>query len=155
MTDGVARSLWGVLLWNSSNGNRIIHLIHGTHSIALHLLKQRADYRDGWTDREKLSRIASAMHFSAGQTVITALSCRRLVCRRWYRCIRHQGNWCHFWLTALLLWPPCVIGQAIIFLCPVVSSFFLSFLLLPNHHLSGRRLNVYHTSTHGVALVRI
>ena len=33
-------------------------------------------------------------------------------------------------------------------------SFYLSFFLsLPN--LSGRRLDVYHTSTHGVALVRI
>jgi len=32
-------------------------------------------------------------------------------------------------------------------------SNFLSFFSLPN--LSGRRLDVYHTSTHGVALVRI
>jgi len=32
-------------------------------------------------------------------------------------------------------------------------SFFLSFLSLPN--LSGRRPDVYHTSTHGVALVQI
>jgi len=31
--------------------------------------------------------------------------------------------------------------------------FFLSFFLSPN--LSGRRLDVYHASTHGVALVRI
>jgi len=35
--------------------------------------------------------------------------------------------------------------------CPVVSIFF--YFSLPN--LSGRRLDVYHTSTHGVALVRI
>jgi len=43
---------------------------------------------------------------------------------------------------------PDVIGQAIILLpcgCYIFSS--------PN--LSGRRLDVYHTSTHGVALVRI
>jgi len=32
-------------------------------------------------------------------------------------------------------------------------SIYLSFLSSPN--LSGRRLDVYHTSTHGVALVRI
>jgi len=39
-----------------------------------------------------------------------------------------------------------------IYFHPVVSSsFFLSFFSLPN--LSGRRLDVYHTSTHGVALV--
>ena len=51
------------------------------------------------------------------------------------------------------LWPPYVIGQAIyIFILSFVlsSSFFLS---SPN--LSHRRLDVYHTYTHGVALVRI
>jgi len=48
---------------------------------------------------------------------------------------------------------PYVIGQAIIFLacgfCLLLSIFFSS----PN--LSGHRFDVYHTSTHGVALVRI
>jgi len=39
-----------------------------------------------------------------------------------------------------------------LYFCPVVSIFFLSFSL-PN--LSGRRLDVYHTSTHDVALLRI
>ena len=54
------------------------------------------------------------------------------------------------------LWSPYVIGQTIIFL---PCDFFLllssssSFFSSPN--LSGRRLDVYHTSTHGVALVRI
>jgi len=55
------------------------------------------------------------------------------------------------------LWPPYGIGQAIIFLpCGfffiylVPSSIFFS---LPN--LSCRRMDVCHTSTHGVALVRI
>jgi len=44
-------------------------------------------------------------------------------------------------------------GQAIIFLpCGFFLSFFL-FFSFPN--LSGRRLDVYHISTHGVALVRI
>ena len=48
---------------------------------------------------------------------------------------------------------------AIIFLCCglffflLLSFFFLSFFSSPN--LSGRRLDVYHTSAHGVALVRI
>ena len=52
------------------------------------------------------------------------------------------------------LWPPYVIRQAIIFLpCGFFLSFFLLFYSLPN--LSGRRLDVYHTSTHGVALVLI
>jgi len=44
------------------------------------------------------------------------------------------------------LWPPCVADADIIFLS-------CGFFLLSN--LSGRRLDVYHTSTHGVALVRI
>jgi len=45
-----------------------------------------------------------------------------------------------------------------LYFCPVVSFyllsiFYLSFFSSPN--LSGHRLDVYHTSTHGVALVRI
>jgi len=36
-----------------------------------------------------------------------------------------------------------------------VISIFLSFFFLSSPNLSGRRLDVYHTSTHGVALVRI
>jgi len=41
-------------------------------------------------------------------------------------------------------------GRPALYFCPVVSFFFI---FSPN--LSGRRLDVYHTSTHGVALVRI
>ena len=47
------------------------------------------------------------------------------------------------------LWPPYVIGGPLYF-CPVISSFFF---FSPN--LSRHRLGVYHTLTHGVALVRI
>jgi len=47
------------------------------------------------------------------------------------------------------LWSPYGIGQTIIFL---PCGFYL-FLSSPN--LSGWRLDVHHTSTHGVALVRI
>ena len=46
-----------------------------------------------------------------------------------------------------------------LYFCPVVSFFFFYLLLLllfySSPNLSGRRLDVYHTSTHGVALVRI
>jgi len=45
---------------------------------------------------------------------------------------------------AALLWPPYVIGQTIIFL---PCGFFLSFFF--SSPISGRRLDVYHTSTHG------
>jgi len=37
-----------------------------------------------------------------------------------------------------------------LYFCPVISFFFFFFFSLPN--LSGPRLDVYHTSTHGVAL---
>jgi len=40
-----------------------------------------------------------------------------------------------------------------LYFCPVVSSSFFFFLSSPN--LSRRTLDVYHTSTQGVALVRI
>jgi len=55
----------------------------------------------------------------------------------------------------LLLWPPYGIKQAIIFL---PCGFFLllpSIFLFPSPNPSGRRVDVYHTSTHGVALVQI
>jgi len=52
-------------------------------------------------------------------------------------------------LLVELLWPPCVADADIIFW---PYDFYL-FYSSPN--LSGRRLDVYHTSTHGVALVRI
>ena len=56
----------------------------------------------------------------------------------------------YFWL-----WPPYVIGGIIFLPCSffLLSFFLSSFFSSPN--LSGRRLDVYHTSTHGVALVRI
>jgi len=40
-----------------------------------------------------------------------------------------------------------------LYFCPVVSTYLSIFFSSPN--LSGRRLDVYHTSTHGVALMRI
>jgi len=53
-----------------------------------------------------------------------------------------------------LIWPPIVMGRSLYF-TPVVSIIFFSFSSFffswPN--LSGRRLDVYHTSTHDVALV--
>ena len=49
------------------------------------------------------------------------------------------------------LWPPCITGCGHMDFHPVVSSFF--FISPPN--LSRRTLDVYHTSTHAVALVQI
>ena len=58
---------------------------------------------------------------------------------------------------ATFLWPPYVIGGPLYF-CPVVSFYLLSsfyLLLFFSPNLSGHRLDVYHTLSHGVALVRI
>jgi len=44
---------------------------------------------------------------------------------------------------------------ALWFLSFFLSSFFLLSFFFSSPNLSGRRLDVYHTSTHGVALVRI
>jgi len=52
----------------------------------------------------------------------------------------------------IYLWSPYVIGQTIIFL---PCGYYLSIFFISSPNLSGRRLDVYHTSTHGVALVRI
>ena len=63
---------------------------------------------------------------------------------------------CEDLLRQKFLWPPYVIGQAIIFLpCGffLLSSSIFFFFSSPN--LSGRSLGVYHTLTHVVALVRI
>ena len=55
----------------------------------------------------------------------------------------------HLFLHISFLWPPCVIG-------PAIYIFILSFVLLlssfslSSPNLSGRRLDVCHTSTHGV-----
>ena len=65
----------------------------------------------------------------------------------------HISSSSFFLLSFFFLWSPYVIGQTVILLpCDfyLLLSFFIS---SPN--LSGRRLDVYHTSTHGVALVRI
>ena len=51
------------------------------------------------------------------------------------------------------LWSPYVIGQTIIFL--PCDFYLLSFFFFSSPNLSGRRLDVYRTSSHGVALVRI
>ena len=42
-----------------------------------------------------------------------------------------------------------------LYFCPVISIYLSIYLLFSSPNLSRRRLDVYHTSTHGVALVRI
>ena len=56
-------------------------------------------------------------------------------------------------LLPVLLWSPYVIGQTIIF--SSCNYYLLLLLLFSSPNLSGRKLDVYRTLTHGVALVRI
>ena len=89
----------------------------------------------------------------------SAMSCAKLaeqiemVFGFWTRLGRMKRPPCGLMLNYFdqLLWPPCVADADIIF-CAVVSL-FLSFVSSPN--LSGRRLDVYNSSTHDVVLVRI
>jgi len=58
--------------------------------------------------------------------------------------------------SAFTLFMAALCNRGALYFCRVVSFFLLSsstFFSSPN--LSGRRLDVWHTSTHGVALVRI
>jgi len=54
----------------------------------------------------------------------------------------------------LFLWPPCVADANIIFL-PCGFFFFLSIFFLRLFSAVADWMSVYHTSAHGVALVRI
>ena len=72
-------------------------------------------------------------------------------CAQWYAYCIHMWEVLRgeYWL-----WSPYVIGQTIIFSC--CGLFFLSiYLFFSSPNLSRRTLDVCHTSTHGVALVRI
>jgi len=78
--------------------------------------------------------------------------------------VRFTAPVCMSWLAAItrhrdmmaILWPPYAIREAIIFL-PCGFFFYLSFYLsiFSSPNLSRRRLDVCHTSTHGVALVQV
>jgi len=55
----------------------------------------------------------------------------------------------------LLLWPPIVMGRPLYFVSVVTFFFFLSSLFFSSPILSSQKWDVYHTSTHDVALVQI
>jgi len=119
------------------------------------LTSDRRHHRHGNSNRLQLHRTAATTSYTAQTQVwlhqawwsitigyISGISTTQ------EHCIRSYGN-------CKLLWLPYGKGQAIIFLpCGffyvLSSSFFFS---SPN--LSRHRLDVYHTSTHSVALARI
>jgi len=57
-----------------------------------------------------------------------------------------------FYCKVIVFMAPYGIGQVIIFL---PCGFYLSSFFFSSPNLSGRRFDVYHTSTHDVAFVRI
>jgi len=59
-----------------------------------------------------------------------------------------------FGITLVIMAALCNRAGHYIFVLCFLSIFYLSFFY-SSPNLSGRRLDVYHTSTHGVALVRI
>ena len=67
----------------------------------------------------------------------------------------HGSKMCgHLTITTLIMAALCNRGP--LYFCPVVSFYLLLLsFFLSSSNLSGHRLDVYHTSTHGVALVRI
>jgi len=77
---------------------------------------------------------------------------------------RLEGNHTHIHVVHTshfighFLWPPCVADAFIIFCScgfyPLLLFFFF-FFFFSSPNLSSGRLDVYHTSTHGVSLVRI
>jgi len=60
-----------------------------------------------------------------------------------------RSSLCRLPAFSFFLWPPCGIGQTIIF------SSYGFFFFFSSSNVSRRRLDIYHTSTHNVALVRI
>ena len=94
---------------------------------------------------------------------------------QWWRCtstIMTVGNksvsrcWNVSWSSLRRVTPPQEEppGQTVVFMpalmwtlyfCPVVSSFFLLSIFFSSPNLSGCRLDVYYTCTHGVALMRL
>jgi len=67
--------------------------------------------------------------------------------------IKYYGVVKNFCDINVFLWPPCVADADIIF--SSCAFFFLSFIFFSSPNLSGRILDVYYTSTLGVALVQI
>jgi len=66
-------------------------------------------------------------------------------------------------VVVIIIMPPCEADADIIFMVALCNRadhyifilFLLSSFFISSPNLSGRRLDVYHASTHGVALVRI
>ena len=60
-----------------------------------------------------------------------------------------------WFLSSFFFFMAALCNRGPLYFCPVVSFYLLSSSFFSSPNLSGHRLDVYHTSTHGLALVRI
>ena len=68
--------------------------------------------------------------------------------------LSHDGYYLPYFECVPYVIMAALCNRGPLYFCPVIS-FYLSIFFYSSPNLSGRRLDVYHTSTHGVALVRI
>jgi len=101
-----------------------------------------------WSNTAVSSTLFHHLFITLTSNSMPLLSPRTWDTGRWIK-IGCQRKCSWHWHAIYLLWPPCVAHADIEFL----SCFF--FFLFSSPNLSGHRLDVYHTSTHGVVLVRI
>ena len=113
----------------------------------LHALQQRAS--------AKLCGVVHGMelrHFRRGRHLYLVARSSRWASEHILVLVDYVIGQTIIFLPCGLLWPPYVIGAIIFLPC----DFYLSIVyLFSSPNLSGHRLDVYHTSTPGVALVRI
>jgi len=67
----------------------------------------------------------------------------------------HGGFWANGWINITEIFMVALCNRADHYMFALYSFFLLPSIFFSSPNLSGRRLDVYHTSTHGVALVRI
>jgi len=128
----------------------------------LHMFAQYGELRptSGW---DRFVSLGTPANFN-GFRVLAALLHGTLVVdvsqtlRRWTEgatYIRQGGHDVGKWLTFLVMAALWNRAGHYIFMLWFLSIYLSSSIFFSSPNLSGRRLDVYHTSTHGVALVRI
>jgi len=123
----------------SKNDTSKLHEISCTRY--LWLWRQCSVRTSGFVDDVMVSR-------NGAKTDIAAIGEFFIVTRRWRR-----GEVCYRrWPSLTLLFMAALCNRAGYY---IFALWFLSIFFFSSPNLSGRRVDVYHTSTHGVALVRI
>jgi len=113
--------------------------------------------------------LMEVLHLSCGPSMALPLCHADIFCwTHWASCFscqlsstfcwcRRQMGWQLMCTSASLFFMVALCNRADHYIFPLwfLSSSFFFFFFFSSPNLSGRRLDVYHTSTHGVALVRI